>query len=151
MRKTIFFGPQLAEQFKQAFAEGGANVEFIRAAAFGSDGHRLFSQAGIPVWSGLVDAFLKRQGLVMRATPLPPLPRPALTAPTALSANGRNAFETYLMSPPHKAFALSRDGHFGWQSGQRTSAAASDGALTFCRQGAKTCDVMFVDDVAIAK
>ena len=146
-----FFGLQLAEQFKQAFAEGGANVEFIRAAAFGSDGHRLFSQAGIPVWGGLVDAFLKRQGLVMRATPLPPLPRPALAAPTALSANGRSAFETYLMSPPHKAFALSRDGHFGWQSGQRTTELASGGALKFCRQSAKTCEVAFVNDASILK
>jgi len=79
------------------------------------------------------------------------VPRPALTAPAMLSANGRNAFESYLISPPHKAFALSRDGRFGWQSGQRTTAAASGGALKFCRQGAKTCDVMFVDDAAISK
>jgi len=146
-----FFGPQLAQRFKQAFTGGGADVEFISAAAFGSGGHSLFSQAGIPVWNGLVDAFLKRQGLVIRATPLPPVPRPALTAPTMLSTNGRNAFESYLISPPHKAFALSREGRFGWQSGQRTTAAASGGALKFCRQGAKTCDVMFVDDAAISK
>ncbi len=146
-----FFAPDLARKFKQAFTGTGGNVEFISAPAFGSDGHHLFSQAGIPIWSGLVDAFLKRQGLVIRATPLPPVPRPALAAPAMLSANGRNAFETYLMSPPHKAFALSRDGHFGWQSGQRNTEAASGGALKFCRQSAIICEVMFIDDVSISK
>jgi dienelactone hydrolase len=132
-----FFGPQLAKKFKEAFTGGGANVEFIGAPAFGSDGHDLFSPAGISVWSGFVDAFLQRQGLVMRATLLPPVPRPALTPPAMLSTDGRKAFATYLMSPPHKAFALSRDGHFGWQSGQRTTELASGGALKFCQQSAK--------------
>jgi len=146
-----FFAPQLAKKFKEAFTGGGANVEFISAPAFGSDGHNLFSPGGISAWSGLVDAFLQRQGLVMRKTPLPPVPRPALAAPAMLSTNGRKAFETYLMSPPHKAFALSRDGHFGWQSGQRTTELASGGALKFCRQSAKICEVVFVDDVAISK
>lgn len=61
------------------------------------------------------------------------------------------AGQTYLMSPPHKAFALSRDGHFGWQSGQRTTELASGGALKFCRQSAKICEVVFVDDASILK
>jgi dienelactone hydrolase len=76
-----FFGPRLAQQFRDAFIAGGASVEFITAPAFGSDGHGLFSLAGIPVWSGFVDAFLQRQGLRIRATLLPPPPRPALNAP----------------------------------------------------------------------
>ena len=146
-----YFGPKLAQQLKAAFTGGGGDVEFVAAPAFGRDGHRLFSMAGIPVWSGPVDAFLQEHDLKLRATPLPLPARPALAAPEILSTNGRNAFETYLMSSPHKAFAISRGGHFGWQSGQRTTEAASSGALESCRRQAKSCDVMFVDDAAVAK
>ena len=47
-----YFGPKLAQQLKAAFTGGGGDVEFVAAPAFGRDGHRLFSMAGIPVWSG---------------------------------------------------------------------------------------------------
>jgi dienelactone hydrolase len=146
-----FFGPKPAQKLKEAFTGGGAAVEFVSAPAFGSDGHRLFSGAGISEWSGAVDSFLQHHGLAMRTTFLPPPPLPALTAPAALSANGRRAFETYLMSPPHKAFALAPDGHFGWQSSVRTTEAAKNRALQFCQQGANNCDVMFVDDAPVSK
>jgi hypothetical protein len=68
--------------------------------------------------------------------------------PHNLAANGRGAFESYLVSAPHKAFAVAPDGHFGWRSGQRTSEAARSGALEFCRQGGGGCAVVFVDDTA---
>jgi dienelactone hydrolase len=145
-----FFGPVLAEKLREAFTAGGGIVEFIRAPAFGTDGHTLFSPAGVPKWSGYVDAFLRRQNLVLRETPLPE-PRPALEAPAALSANGRKAFDDYLISAPHKAFALARDGSFGWRSGARTAEAASANALKSCLQHAKSCGVVFVDDAAAAK
>ena len=64
-----FFGPALAQQLKGAFTEGGGNVEFIAAPAFGRDGHYLFSMDGIPIWSGLVDRYLKQHDLKLRATP----------------------------------------------------------------------------------
>jgi len=79
-----FFGPKLAEQFKDAFVSGGGNVEFIAAPAFGSDGHRLFSPAGIPIWSGYVGAFLQRHGLTLLAQLLPPPPHPPLAVPAVL-------------------------------------------------------------------
>jgi dienelactone hydrolase len=119
-----FFRPKLAQQLREAFTGGGGNAEFIKAPAFGADGHKLFSTAGIPIWTGTVDDFLKHQGLVLRTTLLPPPRRPNLVAPAVLSTNGRKAFETYLLSPPHKAFALAPDGSFGWQSGERTTEAA---------------------------
>ena len=144
-----FFGPTLAQQLKNAFIEGGGNVEFIAAPAFGRDGHRLFSVAGIPAWSGFVDAFLQQHDLAIRTTPLPPPPRPALAVPKNLSRRGREAFETYIMSAPHKAFALSPDGHFGWQSAQRTTEAAKSGAMQYCRKNAEGCGVAFVDDAAV--
>ena len=108
-----FFGPKLAEQFKDAFVSGGGNVEFIAAPAFGSDGHRLFSPAGIPIWSGYVGAFLQRHGLTLLAQLLPPPPHPPLAVPAVLGPNGRAAFESYLTSLPHKAFAVSPAGYFG--------------------------------------
>jgi dienelactone hydrolase len=144
-----FFGPELAEQFRHAFTGGGGKVEFIGALAFGEDGHQLFSASGIPIWTGMMDSFLKQQGLVLRTTLLPLPPRPNLAAPKALSANGREAFETYLTSPPHKAFALAPDGAFGWQTGKRTTDAAKSAALSFCLQHAADCDVVFVDDAAV--
>jgi len=64
-----FFGPALAQQLKDAFTEGGGNVEFIAAPPFGRDGHYLFSMAGIPVWSGLVDKFLRQHDLSLRTRP----------------------------------------------------------------------------------
>jgi dienelactone hydrolase len=143
-----FFGPQLAQQLRQAFTSGGGNVEFIRAAAFGEDGHGLFSRAGIPIWSGYVDVFLKTRNLTLRSPPLPPPVPPALPAPSVLSASGRTAFEDYLASPPHKAFAVSRDGGYGWRTGMRTTQIARAGALKACQQYGKPCDVRFVDDAA---
>jgi dienelactone hydrolase len=140
-----FFGPELAQKLRAAFIAGGGIVDFVRAPAFENEGHQLFSQDGIPIWSPLVDSFLRKQNLVMREQPLP-LPRPSLAAPAALSANGRKAFETYLLRPPHKAFALSPDGHFGWQSGVRTTAEARSGALKYCGENARACAVVFVDD-----
>jgi len=145
-----FFGPSLAQKFKAAFTGSGGSVDFVEAPAFGSDGHGLFSPAGIPAWSGFVDTFLQRHDLAT-ATPLLPIPPAALVAPRVLSSNGREAFQDYLMAAPHKAFAVSPDGAFGWRTGQRTAAAASAGALNFCLQNAKICDVMFIDDTAVPK
>jgi hypothetical protein len=88
---------------------------------------------------------------MFRATPLPPITPAALAAPKILSSNGKKAFEAYLISAPHKAFALAPDGAFGWRTGQRTIEEAKAGALKLCLQNAKNCDVMFVDDTAMSK
>jgi dienelactone hydrolase len=145
-----FFEPALAQKFKSAFVDGGGQIDFIAAPAFGSDGHHLFSPSGIPQWTPYVDAFLQHQNLALRSTPLP-LPQPAIAAPKNLSVNGQAAFSTFLIDAPHKAFALSPDGHFGWQSGARTVDAARTGALKSCQQNSSNCRVMFVDDAAVAQ
>ncbi len=144
-----FFGPELAEKFRDAFTAGGGIVEFVSAPSFGTDGHSLFSAPGIPAWTGYVDGFLKRQNLVLRATPLPPPPMPALAMPAGLGASGRKAFEDYKIEPPHKAFAIAPDGGFGWQAGVRTTQAARQGALKYCKQ--QDCAVAFVDDNPVPK
>jgi len=145
-----FFGPELADRFKSTFTAGGGRVEFIRAPAFGDDGHHLFSAAGIPQWTPYVDDFLKRRGLVPRGAPAAaPVARPqtvVLTPPSVLGREGRKAFESYLAAPPHKAFAVSRDGYFGWRSGRRTVEEAREAAREYCEENTDTCSVVFVDD-----
>jgi dienelactone hydrolase len=145
-----FFGPALAQKFKSAFADGGGQVDFIAAPAFGNDGHDLFSPLGIAQWTPYVDAFLRRQNLTPRSTPLA-LPQPVIAAPKALGTTGQAAFAAFLVDAPHKAFALSPDGHFGWRSGARTVDMARAGALKSCQQNSGNCRVMFVDDAAVAQ
>jgi dienelactone hydrolase len=144
-----FFGPALAQRLRAAFAPGNGSLDFEAAPAFGNDGHTLFSPAGIPAWTPYVDAFLQKQNLTLRDMPLP-LPISNIAAPAQLGANGQRAFASYLNEAPHKAFAMAPDGAFGWKSGARTTEAARAGALTFCEQNAPHCDVMFVDDAAVA-
>ena len=91
-----FFGPDLAQQLDVAFTSAGGNVDFVGAPAFGSDGHGLFSPAGIPVWPPYVEKFLQQQNLTMRAEPLP-LPLPAIAAPRVLGPNGQKAFAAFLI------------------------------------------------------
>jgi dienelactone hydrolase len=141
-----FFGPLLADQFRQAFAAAGAPVTFVHAAAFGMDGHMLFSAQGRPVWTPLVDAFLAREHLP-RATPLlPPYASPALRPPGALSASGRKDFAAYLAASPPKACAVGGDGAYGWRTGRRSAAEASRAALDLCGAHASACHVYAVDD-----
>jgi dienelactone hydrolase len=144
-----FFGPELAKQLDAAFTGAGGSVTFVAAPAFGNDGHGLFSPAGIPAWTPYVDAFLQKQNLTLRDAPLP-LPVPDLTAPPQLGDNGQKALAVYAIDAPHKAFAVAPDGAFGWRSGLRTTDAARAGALKACQQHAAHCDVMFIDDAAVA-
>jgi dienelactone hydrolase len=143
-----FFSPSLAQQFKAAFVQGGGNVDFVAAPAFGEDGHGLFSPAGIPVWTPYVEQFLRRQNLPLREAPIA-LPTPAAAAPKMLGTNGQRAFANFLIDAPHKAFAAAPDGSFGYQTGQRTVEAARDAALRYCGQHAQHCEVVFVDDAAV--
>jgi dienelactone hydrolase len=143
-----FFGPALAKQLNAAFTGAGGRAELIIAPAFGSNGHFLFSPAGIPNWSPYVDTFLQQRNLTIRATPLA-LPPPTISAPKILGANGQKAFANFLIDGPHKAFAISADGTFGYQTGMRTAEAAKAGALKYCQQTGKSCSIAFVDDEAV--
>jgi dienelactone hydrolase len=55
-----FFGPRLTSQLTGAFSNAGGHASYVKTASFGDDGHTLFSAAGIPSWSPIVDRFLKR-------------------------------------------------------------------------------------------
>lgn len=127
-----FFGPEIAEQFYQAFVKAGGQVSFIRAAAFRGDGHGLFSLAGIPLWAPMVDDFLAAHNLQLRDTLLSLPVAPDVSPPSHLSAGGRQEFHSFLTLPPNKAFAVSQSGHYGYSFGRRSEKEAKKLAEEHC-------------------
>jgi dienelactone hydrolase len=139
-----FFRPDLAHRMHAAFTGAGGRAQLIDAPAFGDDGHTLFSR-GIPLWTAMVDGFLREQKLGARELAAAPPPT-ALSPPPRSGEKGRSAFADYLAASPHKAFAMSPTGSFGWRSGQRSAVAAREAALAGCAKLATDCAVYAVDD-----
>jgi hypothetical protein len=138
-----FFSPPLAHRFHDAFRAAGGNAAFIDAPAYGQDGHYLFSAEGRSQWTPMVDVFLRDHGLGAKTILSAPDPLPA---PPQLSASGKDDFAQYLDKGPHKAFAISPKGAFGWRSGRATVDDARQAALTACGKWAKDCSLYAVDD-----
>jgi len=94
----------------------------------------------------MVDDFLHQQNLGpgnLLATPTPP----ALSPPPRLSENGRAAFADYLaMIGPHKAFAVSPRGAYGFRGGTRSPSKAQSEALAACARHAPDCSLYAVED-----
>jgi hypothetical protein len=126
-----FFGPRLTSQLTGAFSGTGGYASYVKTAAFGDDGHTLFSGAGIPIWSPIVDRFLASNNLVLRDR-LIDVAIPGVLPPSSLNDRGRDTFKTYLDSGPNKAFAIGGDAHFGWATGRRKVDEAVKDALGFC-------------------
>jgi dienelactone hydrolase len=142
-----FFNMALAAKLLKAFNINGGQAQFIQAPAFGKEGHFLFSTKGIPIWTGFVDEFLKNQPVNL-FKPILPLPEVAhLVPPSQLSSENKKIFLTYLNSPPHKAFAISATGAFGWSSGGYTVEEAKKKALKICKEhNKKSCYLYAVGD-----
>ena len=142
-----FFGPQLVAHLTAAFSNAGGNLAFVKTPPFGSDGHQLFNAAtGIPIWSPIVDRFLKSNNLVLRDQ-LMEVSLPDVRPPSRLNSRGREAFAAYLASGPNKAFAVGGDAHFGWATGRRTPDEAVKDALGFCVPGALAkCTIVNVNN-----
>jgi dienelactone hydrolase len=143
-----YFGPALAQRFKDSFVAGGGKVDFVKAPPFGKDGHSLFA-GGIPEWTPHVDEFLRRHRLTLLENPLPYPRRAPIAPPPQLSEGGRKAFEQFLAASPHRAFAVSTKGSYAWRSGFRTTDEASKAALARCTELAADCKVVVVDDAAV--
>ncbi len=75
--------------------------------------------------------------------PLPPLAN--VPTPAQLSSEGKQAFLDYLKKPPHKAFAVSSAGAYGWYSGSSSSAEARNIALQSCKKYANDCYLYALD------
>lgn len=143
-----FFGPELAKSFYQAYEQNGGKAKFFAAGPFGTDGHGLFSLRGIPIWTAMVDEFLKSENLVLRDSLLP-VEVPKVDPPEYISSAGREEFPTYLLSAPHKAFAASRAGEFGVAVGRRTTQEAEKHALEACNKVAPKgdpCSIVMIED-----
>ena len=143
-----YFGPAVAQNFYRAFTQNGGKATFIAAGPYGEDGHHLFSLGGIPIWTPMVDDFLKSQNLVLRDSLLQ-VSIPAIQPPAYLSSGGRNGFQTYLLSAPHKAFAASPVRGYSFSVGQRTTQKAEELALDGCKKQASPntqCSIVMIDD-----
>ena len=91
----------------------------------------------------LVDAFLRERGLGRDILSAPdPLPPPGHFSDAALAE-----FARYLASTtPHKAFAVSPNGGYGWRSGRNTVEDAQRDSLAACMKWSPTCTLYAVDD-----
>jgi dienelactone hydrolase len=143
-----FFGPALARDLHQAFVGAGGSAEFVMTPPFGREGHQLFSAGGIPRWTPIVDAFLQRQGLPSHAA-APTTAAPEIPPPRQLGAQGRRDFAAFLVSGPHKAFAMSSRGSYGFRTGRRTVEEAKAGALESCTRHGPDCRLIVVDDAPV--
>jgi dienelactone hydrolase len=144
-----FFSPQLAQRFHRAFTAAGGNARFILAPPFRRDGHGLFSLGGASIWAPMVDSFLKDHDLVLRASLLPLPEPPAIDPPAGFPPAAQRDFRNYLMLPPHKALAVSNQGHFGFSSGRRTEKDAEQKALESCKEAAPKndrCKIVMLDN-----
>jgi len=140
-----YFGPELARRMHAGFIGAGGQAKFIDVPPFGDDGHSLYSR-GIPLWTPLVDSFLREQNLGARDIAAAPAP-PPLPPPPQLREKGRAGFADYLAtSPPHRAFAVSPKGAFAYRGGRRSAREASEAALAACAAYGPDCAVYAVDD-----
>jgi dienelactone hydrolase len=138
-----YFGPDLARRLHDGFSANGGNAKFIAAPPFGDDGHYLYSVVSRPQWTPYLDAFLRERGLghdvLSPPDPLPP--------PGQLNEAARAEFARYLASTmPHKAFAVSPNGGYGWRSGRATVDDAQRDPLGACSKWSPTCALYAVDD-----
>lgn len=139
-----YFGPDLARRFFDGFRGSGGNAAFIAAQPYGEDGHYLYSVVGRPQWTPYVDAFLRERGLVGRDILGPP---DSLPPPRQLNEAARAEFARYLASMiPHKAFAVSPNGGYGWRSGRVTADDARRDSLAACMKWSPSCTLYAVDD-----
>lgn len=147
-----FFNPAAAQKFYKAFTENGGNAKFLSVPAFGTEGHYLFSAKGIPIWTPIVDDFLKSQNLVLLKEKLALPASTFLNPPKQLAPADKNAFISYLASPPHKAFAVDARGAYGWRSGRHSIDEAKKDALEACELYSRIgCKIYAVDETYLAQ
>lgn len=141
----LYFWPELARQFHAAFQASGGRAKFIAAPSFGTDGHTLFTSRGTPIWAPMVDEFLRDQNLgsrILLASPqLAPLP-----PPPQLRERARATFTEYLQAGPNKAYAIAKNGRFGWRSGFRSEREARVAAMEICEKNGDACTIYAVND-----
>ena len=69
--------------------------------------------------------------------------------PPIFRGEGLDQFQTYLLSAPHKAFAVSAAGSAALSAGHRTTQESEKYALEKCKKLApknSACNIMLIDD-----
>jgi hypothetical protein len=70
-----------------------------------------------------------------------------LPPPRQLNEAARGEFARYLASMvPHKAFAVSPNGGYGWRAGRTTADEAQRDSLAACMKWSPTCTLYAIDD-----
>jgi dienelactone hydrolase len=149
-----FFSLQLAASFYEAFTHNGGHADFIRAASFRRDGHGLFSSGGIPLWTPMVDGFLAAQNLKLRSDLLSLPAPPNVAPPTLLPAQAQLEWRNFLTYPEHRAFAVSRRGHYAYSYGRASENEAQKQALEHCTEVASPgdgCELVAIPPNATSK
>jgi dienelactone hydrolase len=138
-----WFPPPFARKFEAAFQSGGGTEEFILAPPDGEDGHGLYSHAA--VWGPTVDTFLRAHQLLAVDPPLPAPTAPPIDPPAGLRERGQDAFKSFLILGPHKAFAINSAGVYGYAVGWFTQQLADQHALDNCNKnvhGGPPCTIV---------
>ncbi|MGA8035884.1 MAG: dienelactone hydrolase family protein [Candidatus Acidiferrales bacterium] len=146
-----YFWPELAQKFDAAFKSSGGQDQFVLAPAIGDDGHSLFRHP--EAWGDTVSTFLIAHNLAPLAEPYPELRAPDVDPPAGLSENGLEAFHSYLLLGPHKAFAKSTHG-YGYAMAKIRVDDARTTALENCNRASAagdTCAVVNVDNAVVSK
>lgn len=134
-----YFSPRNASRWAEAYAAGGGAVSLRQLPAFGTDGHRLFSN-GNDVWQPLVDEFLATLGFTQPGHLTAPPALEPLAGEASAPARSSNAqlagFQMFLSAKPPRAFALDDAGHWGFAYGDD----ALSRALAFCQRYAPAAD-----------
>ncbi len=137
-----YFGPRVVKETSDAFRGAGGQLVLFSAPAIGPDGHHLFEYGtGEAIWGPVVDRFLAANRLALLPAPAD-LGVIAIPAPKGLSQTGQTEWLRYLLSPPHKAFAASIAGAWGYSQGKFDTRVATAHALQACKGN---CDVVNVD------
>lgn len=136
----------LVRRMHAAYVAGGGVAELIELPAWGSDGHSLFSRAGIPDWRPIVDQVLTTSNLPNWTAPPSEPPWPELPPPPNLSSAAQAGWAQYLRQGPHKAFAANGSGNWSYRAGFRTPEAARAAALQACHSQRENCRILAIDD-----
>ena len=145
-----FFWPELTHKFDEAFRSQGGQDELVIAPAIGDDGHSLFRHP--EAWGETVSKWLNAHGLAPLEQLYPEVRSPDVATPDGLSESGTEAFHSYLLLGPHKAFAKSAHG-FGYAIARLSTDEARKTALENCKKATSDgspCAVVNVDNAPVA-
>jgi len=161
-----YFPPPVSGPMFAGYQAAGGHARLVSFGVFGRDSHELFgSGGGVRVWLPEVERFFGELGLPFavrhrialaeHASPPPPAtafaPLDAVDRVPGLSEAGRNGYAQFLAGAMPRAYAISGDGHWAWQSGVADAMAQ---ALARCnttshKAGHADCRLYAVDESVV--